>query len=455
MNEVAPIGLVQRIRKLATGNRLKARLIRGGIGSASIQAVNRILGLVLAIVLARSLGAEAYGIYAYAYAIMTLLMVVAEAGVPTLLMREVSASQVREEWGLLRGALRRGMQYVSLMATSVSVMGLLVLWWWDGALSPAVVYTMGFMLLVLPVLVLCKSVTHALRGLHRVVIGQAIDMLIRPLLVVGFVSVGFLLWPGLREPYYAMAAQFVGATIVLFIGVLTLRRFLPTEANDVEPEYRSRDWLRCVLPFTLIGGAGIINNHSGIIMLGWLASAEDVGIYRVAMQGAVLVTFGLQAANAVIAPQFARLYVQGEQARLQHLVTISARVILLTALPVAMVFIFAGDVIVGWVFGPMFTQSYTPLAILTLGQLISAALGSVGFLLNMTGHERDVARTLLITAALNIILNLFLIPAFGLAGAASATAISLALWNITLHQIVKRRIGINSTIFVRKETLSK
>ncbi|MBA7669784.1 hypothetical protein ES703_77918 [subsurface metagenome] len=114
----------------------------------------------------------------------------------------------------------------------------------------------------------------------------------------------------------------------------------------------------------------------------------------------------------------------------------------------ALTFIFAGGAIAGWVFGPEFTQSHTPLAILAVGQLVNAGMGSVGFLLNMTGHERDVARTLLITAGLNILLNLALIPPFGMAGAASATAVSLALWNFILYQLVKIRIGINSTAFV-------
>ncbi|MCK5230488.1 MAG: polysaccharide biosynthesis C-terminal domain-containing protein [Desulfobulbaceae bacterium] len=87
------------------------------------------------------------------------------------------------------------------------------------------------------------------------------------------------------------------------------------------------------------------------------------------------------------------------------------------------------------------------MAILAAGQLINAAMGSMGFLLNMTGYERDVARTLLMTAGLNILLNLALIPTFGMAGAASATAVSLTLWSILLYRIVKRRIGINSTAF--------
>ena len=111
-----------------TSKSLKAQLIRGGLGTAGVQPSNRLLMLALGIVLALNLGPDGYGVYAYAFAIMSLLMVTAEAGVPTLLMREVAASLGRAEWGLLRGALHRGTQFVALAATTVSLIGLLVLW---------------------------------------------------------------------------------------------------------------------------------------------------------------------------------------------------------------------------------------------------------------------------------------------------------------------------------------
>ncbi len=443
---------ISGVRRLISGDGLRAQLLRGGAGIAAVQAMNRALTLALGIILARSLGAEGYGVYAYAFAIMSLLLVVGEAGVPTLLMREVAASLSLENWGLLRGALIRGGQFVGLVSISVSAIGLLVLWWLADSLSAPVLYTTALMLLVLPLSALCKTIAHALRGLHHVVLGQAVNMLIRPLLVVLLVGICFLLWPELRQPHYAMAAQLTGATLVLLVGMFILLRFLPAETKTADPEYRSRDWIKSALPFTLIGGAGIINNHADIIMLGWFTGSEDVGIYRVAVQGAILVAFGLQAANAVVAPQFSRLYAQGDMTRLQHLVTQSARVILFAALPVALAFILAGALLVSWVFGTEFAAAHVPLAILSAGQLVNAGFGSVGFLLNMTGHESITARILWQTALLNIVLNGVLISLYGTSGAAVATSISLVVWNALLYRQVHQRLGISSMAFRRKPT---
>ncbi len=325
MSQTATANFGQRLRAMAQGNGFRAQLIRGGMGSAGIQATHHLLALALGIVLARTLGAEGYGIYAYAFAIMSLLIVVAEAGVPPLLLREVATSYGQQQWGLLRGALIWARQFVLLTSVTVLFVGLLVLWGLADRLGSAQFYTTLLMLLVLPLAALAKTIANAMRGLHRVVVGLAVGRLLRLLLVLLLVGSFFLLAPALRQPQYAMAAQLAAAAVVLLVGGWMLSRYLPATSWIQPAEYQSCQWLKSVLPFMLIGSAGIINNRADIIMLGWFASVEDIGIYRVAVQGAALVAFGLQAANAVIAPYFARLYAQGDMEKLQRLVTASAR----------------------------------------------------------------------------------------------------------------------------------
>jgi len=424
---------------------LRGQLVRGGVGSALVQVFNLFLVMALGIVLARGLGAEGYGIYAYAFALMTLLMVFAELGMPILLLREIAASQARRDWPYLRGVLVRAIQIVFFSAVILAGIAALVLWFLSDDMSVNQRNTLICVIALLPIIAIFRTIMAVLKGLQHVVKAQAVEMLLRSVLVLLGVGGVFVFFSEMRLPQYAMLVQLVSGIGVLCVAAVLLYRYLPRSVFTTTSKYKTRQWLASSVPLTLIGGAGIINSQTDILMLGYFQSPEEVGIYRVAVQGAVLVAVGLQVANAVIAPQFARIYAQGDHERLQRLVTVSARIILLVAMPVALILIFAGGAIAGWVFGSEFTQSQTPMAILAAGQLVNATMGSVGFLLNMTGHERDVARTLLITAGLNILLNLFLIPLFGMGGAASATAISLVVWNIMLYKIVKKRIGINST----------
>jgi O-antigen/teichoic acid export membrane protein len=77
-------------------------------------------------------------------------------------------------------------------------------------------------------------------------------------------------------------------------------------------------------------------------------------------------------------------------------------------------------------------------------------MGSVWLLLNMTDHEAVVTKTLVWAVIFNIAMNLFLIPIWGMNGAATATAATYVIWNIFLTRAVSSRLEINSTVFGRE-----
>lgn len=442
--------LHRRLRDIASGEGLKARMIRGSLGGAGIQAANRMLALALGILLARMLGPDGYGIYAYAFAIMSLLMVVAEAGVPTLLMREVAASHARAEWGLLRGAIRRGFQAVAGTAIAISVLGLTVLWWFAGSLRDDVFYTIGLMLLVLPAAALCKTVAHALQGLHRVVVGQAVDLLGRPVLVLALVAFVFVTFPDQRRPQVAMAAQFLAGFLVLVIGALVLRHRAPHESRGCAPAYDTRRWGRSLLPFALVGGAGIVNNQADIIMIGWFLEARDVGAYRVAVQGGALIALAQQAINTVISPQISTFYTQGDYRSLNTLVTQSARIFSIYATCMAF-FIFAfSEYLIFFVFGPEFTAAQWPLIVLIGSQTLALSFfGFVGPVVAMMNGERFMSYSFIFCASLNVAMNLIVIPLYGLAGAALASGFTMVLLHVILFLYAKKTLFVDVTPFAR------
>jgi O-antigen/teichoic acid export membrane protein len=265
--------------------------------------------------------------------------------------------------------------------------------------------------------------------------------------VLTLFGTGFLLWPHLREPHYAMAAQLLSAMVVLLVGMLLLRRFTPEAVRSTEPEYRDRTWLKSALPFTLIGGALVVNHQTDIIILGRFVSSDEVGIYRVATQGAMLVAFSLQVLNAVFSPHFAKFYAQHKFDRLQRMMTISARSILAASLPLVLVFVLWGDSLAAFVFGADFADSYHALAILAVGQFLAGGFGCIGVLMSMSGRERFLAKGLWSSSLLNIFLNLIFVPLYSGVGAAIATTVSWLFLHVILYLLVKRDMGIRCQPF--------
>jgi O-antigen/teichoic acid export membrane protein len=103
-----------------------------------------------------------------------------------------------------------------------------------------------------------------------------------------------------------------------------------------------------------------------------------------------------------------------------------------------------------WLFGDEFVAGAPLLRILAIGQFINVATGSVGYLLMMTGHEKDMRNSLLVVAPCSILLSLWLIPLYGATGAAVATALAIAGQNLLAVFWVRRRLGFNTLAIWRR-----
>ena len=80
--------------------------------------------------------------------------------------------------------------------------------------------------------------------------------------------------------------------------------------------------------------------------------------------------------------------------------------------------------------------------VLALGQLLNAFSGPVGLLLNMSGHQKSVMKVVLAVLAWTLLANVVLVTYLGILGAALATASSIAIKNIWLLVVAKRKLGI-------------
>lgn len=434
---------------VGASNTLRRRLVRDGTGSVILKVTSTFIALMLSIILARTLEPAGYGVYAFVFALVSILAIPAKLGLPQLIVRETAKAQAMGEWQTMRGLWRWSTAFVSAFSALLIGLAFIGLWLFGEGVPPDYRTTLVFGLLIVPFAALGNLRGAALRGLRKVVLGQLPETVLRPAIFILLIIAAILILPeGALDPGKAMVLHVLAAAIAFGIGAWMLWRSKPSElAANPGSNYCSLQWLAAAFPLALIGGLQLVNHHADILMLGMFRSAEEVGIYRVVVAGATVVAFGLQAVTMVVSPYFARLYSQGRKDDLQRLVTLSARAILALSLPSALVLMAFGDVILGALFGGDYAGGATALSILAVGQLASAVMGSVVTLLNMTGHEQDALRATAVAAAVNILLNMILIPFYGIEGAAFASAVTLIIWNVQLHVAVRRRLGIETLAF--------
>jgi O-antigen/teichoic acid export membrane protein len=155
------------------------------------------------------------------------------------------------------------------------------------------------------------------------------------------------------------------------------------------------------------------------------------------------------AVNLVVAPRFAAMHKQGDLDGVRRVALTSVRLMLLAAAPVVTLMVCFPHWLM-WLFGDEFVAGAPLLRILAIGQFINVATGSVGYLLMMTGHEKDMRNSLLVVAPCSILLSLWLIPLYGAVGAAVATALAIAGQNLLAVFWVRRRLGFNTLAIWRR-----
>lgn len=428
---------------------LRGRLVGAGLASIAMGVSSQILALLTGVVLARLLGPEGYGQYGFAMAVAGILAVPIQLGLPQYLTRTCAVYVHRGQYALLKGLISQsGLAVLILGVAAVCLAGLLM------PLARGVLATRGIAinvmwlgLVLVPILGLAAMRAGALRGLGKVVLATVSDELVRPIAFLLLVTVWTVFSDAAFGPFAAISAQVIASLVALGAGMWFLFRSFPAQSRHATAESQTRLWIRESRPFLLLAGAQVMMQHMDVLMLGALSSTADVGIYRVAAQAAGLLVFGLIVVDRVLAPHIAQRYEAKDTSSVQKMLTAGTRTAVLIALPIAGAYILFGRSILSALFGAQFSIGYMPLVALTLARLVDVSFGSVHTALNMTGHARDSARGLVLAAGINAVLNLLLIPPYGVLGAVMATGASLLSWNALLFWVLWRRTGLLAWVF--------
>lgn len=401
------------------------------------------LGFLFHVALARLLGQEEYGVFAYATSIALLLVIPGRLGFDLGTLRFLPRLLERGE-GQEKPFLRVSGLTVLGCATVVSASFLVALYFLE--LTPEVQAALVIVGIFLPLRVIWDIGRARLQALQAVSLALAPYLVGLPLLTLSLS--GAVYWrTGSLTAAGALALQ-GGAMLVLYaLGQVFLKRKLPATTSNASATF-NREWLTVSVILGAASAMQAIYAQSDIVVLGLVMSPTEISAYAAAAKVAVLAAFGLEIVNFRYAPLIARAFPQGG-ARLQDTVTDATRKIVLFTLPAAVfVQLFAEDILK--IFGEGFSEEGAMvLRILVLGQMISALCGPVGFVCSMTNQERLLARVVLLSACANIAGNFVMAHFYGLTGAAVATAAVVSARNLVLARAVKSMLGV-SMAFWRK-----
>ncbi|EMA71061.1 flippase [Halorubrum distributum] len=279
-----------------------------------------------------------------------------------------------------------------------------------------------YLVLLIPLQTVLRTLVASFNSLkemkYRVVAQDLLNPLVRTLGAVALVTTG-------AGVLGLVGGYLLGVAVAVACGVV----FLLYEADWIktassEP-VSNRALLTYSLPLVLAGVIYSLVGQLDYFVIGYFMESSDVGQYRVAYLLAGNLLIVLQAITPVFKPMIAEN--QSDNSLLESRYQLATRWTTMLTLPLVVTLVAAPDIYLSLLFTKEYSVASAAVVALSIGYLFNASFGPEGMVLEGLGHTRLTLFNTLILVGANAVLNLILVPDFGIFGAGIATGTALTI----------------------------
>jgi O-antigen/teichoic acid export membrane protein len=439
-----PVIMLQRFAHFRASQHHLYTVVRSAVQVMAIRVVGAGLTYASMVLLARWLGAHDFGIYAYVFVIVTLLGLAFSFGFNNSALRFVSSYLARRRSRRLAGFLRRSYSIVFGFSVLGALLSAGLILAFRSSIEPYYLMPLLVGLVCVPLWTLLNQLEATARAFGWVNLAYVPGYVLRPLLLISLVG-SLLLFVGTADAVDALWAM-IGACALAALaqGMLVYFGIRP-HLLKVKPAFHTRHWFTVSSSFLMIDGFRMLLDNTDVLLIGRLLDPNSVAVYFAAIRTAGLVAFVSFSIIALAVPKFAELHSTGTRQELQELVSNVIQLIFWPSLAAAIVLAVVGPYVLS-LFGAGFESGYPTMLVVLTGLVLRSATIPVEYLLTMTGYHRDTMCVYGFAAVVNVGLNLLLIPAYGIFGAAVATYTAMLGGNVCLFLLVRKRLGVNASI---------
>jgi O-antigen/teichoic acid export membrane protein len=417
------------------------RIARGASVSSAGQVAGRLCNYATQASLALLFGPAQLGFYALGVTLVQVANVLSQVGLDNGVVRFVARYRTEGDQRRIRGTVLLSLGMGLLLSVILS----LALFFGAEALAsevfgkPFMEPTIRAFSVSLPLLTVMSVALWATQGFGTVKYQTWVRDVARPLANLALVFVFYLLGVEVLGAVAAYAISMAGGAV---LALLYLRRVFPDLTDPaVRPEYEGRALLSTSVPTMAASATQNLNGWLALLVLGAFETASEVGVYSVAYRTAVLSSLVLIAFGSIFSPLVASLHNERRSGDLAYLYRDVSRWTFTGGLAFFLLSVLlARDVVA--LFGPGFEDGWIVLVIVAAAGLFGSSVGPTARILAMTGQGRAVLLATVASVLTAAALNALLVPAFGMVGAAAATATALTVANTTTAFFVFRRLGL-------------
>ncbi|MFP9193642.1 polysaccharide biosynthesis C-terminal domain-containing protein [Natrialbaceae archaeon A-CW1-1] len=419
---------------------MQTNVLRGFVSILGAKITVLFLGLLITPILVRLLGSSQYGDYAFVLSVLGITMILTNAGIFDGTRKYIAEDRKQPNW------VEHVFGFYLRVAIALALIAAVVYatFSWIGFSEQLFGYEFTVYFYLLGGLILTRQAYSVARG---GLMGLGLEDRSEPLNILRKILFGLV---GLTLAYlgYGVAGVLVGHIVasltVSFIAIAILFRRI--NAKAVFSRVSSGFPKRVLLSFNSYSVVLILLTaslyHVDILLLRPIAGSEATGYYRAALVIAEFLWFVPNALQMVLLHSTSELWAKDQTNQISTMVSRITRYNLSLVILLAIGLAALADDFVPLYFGSGFESAVLPLLLLLPGVLGFALARPIFAVGQGKGEIRILIAATGVAAVINFILNIILIPRYGMNGAAVATSIGYGSM-VVFHIIAARRIGFN------------
>ncbi len=399
-----------------------------------IGAFARISRFLYLIIFSRFLGSELFGLYALAFSVWEITSKFSVLGLEHGMQRYTGLLCAQNRTDEVRPTMKK-ILFLGVSCSALVAVGLYFSANWISILliqKPTLAEPLRFFSFGLPALCTTSILVQSLRPTLDMRYEVSVRSVFEPFAVLVLGVIALLLGLGVAGLAIAHGVAAIGA---LGFGAYLFRRAFP----QVQGSKVSMPWKYLLNTGFPMGGTELLNMFKmkiDLFVIGRFLPLSAVGIYAAIVEFGSALRKTRAAFDPILVPMVQILHERRKRIRVQANLVLAVRWVMIPALAFTGAICIAPDFFLRF-FGENFQVGSAALAIFIIGQMFYVTLGLLEGILAITGFAYWILVHSVVLVVGNLALLFYLVPEWGIEGAALATTISFIL--ITLARVVQGR----------------
>ncbi len=422
-----------------------SKLVKGSFLILISSLIFRLGGYIYRVLMSRLLGPAGYGLLGLTLPFQGIFQILSAGGLPPAIAKYVAQHKALGEDQMARQVVYTSLKFMMFLGIFFSMVMFFIAPWLanDVFNTPQAVYPLQAVALITPFSVIVGAFRGAFQGLYKmeyIVITRAVEQVFMIVFAVVLVMAGFFAAGAVIGTAIGFAASSLSALIIF-------RKFLWRYLPEIDSEHRfnfrqevglMKTLFAFSIPVIITALSEMAIYDIGIFVMGIYMAIQDIGYYTAADPLARLpLVISLSLATAVL-PAASEAYALKDRSLLNSYVVQSYRLVILLVLPMCVGIAIFSEPLLELLFGSQFIFGADALSILVIGMSFYTLFIVSSSITQGIGYPRIPMYILVGGTIINLILNLILVPLYGIEGAALGTTIAAFIIMVTiLYQTFK------------------